>query len=109
MTPKNRITVRTDLIDKAIERIERTLDNYRDDGFKKEHKSRAGGLTEAGRRAYHRETGGTLRAPTKDPNNRRHKSFCARMKGAKKKLTSKETANDPDSRINKSLRRWGCH
>ena len=28
----------------------------------------------------------------------------ARMKGMKKKLTSKKTANDPDSRINKSLR-----
>ena len=25
------------------------------------------------------------------------------MKGMKKKLTSKKTANDPDSRINKSL------
>ena len=29
------------------------------------------------------------------------------MKGMKKKLTSKKTANDPDSRINKSLRRLG--
>lgn len=26
----------------------------------------------------------------------------------KKKLTSKETANDPNSRINKSLRVWNC-
>jgi len=26
----------------------------------------------------------------------------------KRKLTSKETANDPDSRINKSLRAWKC-
>ena len=36
------------------------------------------------------------------------KSFCARMKGMKKKLTSKKTASDPDSRINKSLRAWNC-
>jgi hypothetical protein len=26
----------------------------------------------------------------------------------KKKLTSKKTANDPNSRINKSLRAWNC-
>ena len=28
--------------------------------------------------------------------------------GMKKKLTSAKTANDPDSRINKSLRAWNC-
>ena len=38
----------------------------------------------------------------------RRKSFCSRMKGMKKRLTSAKTANDPDSRINKSLRRWNC-
>jgi len=26
----------------------------------------------------------------------------------KKKLTSKKTANDPNSRINKALRAWNC-
>jgi hypothetical protein len=26
----------------------------------------------------------------------------------KSKLTSSKTANDPDSRINKALRRWNC-
>jgi hypothetical protein len=30
------------------------------------------------------------------------------MSGMKKKLTSAKTANDPDSRINKSLRAWKC-
>ena len=30
------------------------------------------------------------------------------MSGMKKKLTSKKTANDPNSRINKSLRAWNC-
>ena len=30
------------------------------------------------------------------------------MKGMKKKLTSAKTARDPDSRINKSLRKWNC-
>ena len=38
----------------------------------------------------------------------RRKSFCARMGGMKKRLTSKKTANDPNSRINKSLRKWNC-
>ena len=38
----------------------------------------------------------------------RRKSFCARMKGMKKKLTSAKTARDPNSRINKSLRAWNC-
>ena len=38
----------------------------------------------------------------------RRKSFCARMSGMKKKLTSAKTARDPDSRINKSLRKWNC-
>ena len=38
----------------------------------------------------------------------RRKSFCARMSGMKKKLTSSKTASNPDSRINKSLRKWDC-
>lgn len=38
----------------------------------------------------------------------RRKSFCARMKGMKSKLTSRKTASNPDSRINKSLRKWDC-
>ena len=36
------------------------------------------------------------------------KSFCDRMKGMKAKNTSAKTANDPNSRINKSLRAWKC-
>ena len=39
---------------------------------------------------------------------KRRLSFCRRMKGMKKKLTSAKTARDPDSRINKSLRAWNC-
>jgi hypothetical protein len=45
----------------------------------------------------------------KDPEGGpRKRSFCARMEGMKKKLTSEKTRNDPDSRINKSLRKWKC-
>jgi hypothetical protein len=38
----------------------------------------------------------------------RRKSFCARMGGMKRRLTSAKTARDPDSRINKALRKWNC-
>ena len=39
---------------------------------------------------------------------KRRLSFCRRMRGMKDKLTSAETRNDPDSRINKALRKWEC-
>ena len=61
-----------------------------------------------GRASYNRATGGNLKAPSKKVGNKRRASFCARMKGMKKKLTSKKTANDPNSRINKALRAWNC-
>jgi hypothetical protein len=72
-----------------------------------EGKNPEGGLNAAGRASYNRETGGNLKAPQPEGGSRK-KSFCARMSGMKKKLTSSETANDPDSRINKSLRKWKC-
>lgn len=75
--------------------------------FKAEHKNPAGGLSEKGRAAYNRATGGNLKPPQPEGGSRRD-SFCARMKGMKKKLTSAKTANDPNSRINKSLRAWKC-
>ena len=76
---------------------------------KKAGKNKEGGLNEKGRKSYERENPGSdLKAPSKEKGNKRRKSFCARMKGMKKKLTSAKTARDPDSRINKSLRAWNC-
>ena len=76
---------------------------------KKSGKNSEGGLNEKGRKSYERENPGSdLKAPSKKVGNKRRASFCARMKGMKRKLTSKKTANDPDSRINKSLRKWNC-
>jgi hypothetical protein len=81
---------------------------------RKEGKSPTGGLNEKGRKSY---TKGTLKRPvTTKPSklkkgskaSNRRKSFCARMGGMKKKLTSSKTAKDPNSRINKSLRKWNC-
>jgi hypothetical protein len=87
------------------------------DEDKKGHKSPSGGLTQKGRDYYNRTTGSNLKAPvTTEPSKlkkgsksaNRRKSFCARMGGMKKRLTSAKTANDPDSRINKALRKWNC-
>jgi hypothetical protein len=72
---------------------------------RKEGKNPSGGLNAKGRASY---KGGTLKAPSKKVGNPRRASFCARMTGMKKKLTSKKTANDPQSRINKALRAWNC-
>ena len=76
---------------------------------KKAGKNPEGGLNEKGRKSYEKENPGSdLKAPSKKVGNPRRKSFCARMKGMKAKLTSAKTARDPDSRINKSLRAWNC-
>ena len=75
---------------------------------RKEGKNKKGGLNEKGRKSYEKENPGSdLKAPQPEGGSRK-KSFCARMGGMKKKLTSAKTANDPDSRINKSLRKWNC-
>jgi hypothetical protein len=71
-------------------------------------KNSKGGLNEKGRKSYERENPGSdLKAPQPKGGSRRN-SFCARMCGMKAKLTSAKTANDPQSRINKSLRIWKC-
>jgi hypothetical protein len=83
-----------------------------------EGKNPEGGLNAKGVASYRRENPGSklqtavttkpskLKAGSKDANRR--KSFCARMSGHKKKNTSAKTANDPNSRINKALRKWNC-
>ena len=76
---------------------------------RKEGKNPSGGLNAKGRASYNRANPGKpgLKAPQPEGGPRK-KSFCARMSGMKKKLTSSKTANDPNSRINKSLRKWKC-
>jgi len=78
---------------------------------RKEGKNPAGGLNAKGRASAKAE-GHNLKPPAPHPKTesdaKRRKSFCARMKGMKAKLTSEKTAKDPDSRINKSLRAWNC-
>jgi hypothetical protein len=71
---------------------------------RKEGKNPKGGLNAKGRASYNKANPGKpgLKAPQPEGGARK-KSFCARMSGMKKKLTSAKTANDPNSRINKSL------
>jgi hypothetical protein len=73
---------------------------------RKEGKDPEGGLNEKGRRSA-KAQGMNLKRPQPEGGPRK-RSFCARMEGMKKKLTSEKTRNDPDSRINKSLRTWKC-
>ena len=78
---------------------------------RKEGKNPKGGLNAKGRRSY----AGNLKPPVSAKQAKRspaaaarRKSFCARMGGMKDKLTSEKTRNDPNSRINKALRKWDC-
>jgi hypothetical protein len=83
---------------------------------KKAGKNKEGGLNEKGRKSYEKANpGSNLKPPVskekakKSPASAaRRKSFCARMEGMKKVNTSSKTAKDPNSRINKSLRKWDC-
>ena len=85
---------------------------------RKEGKSESGGLNRKGIESYRRENPGSKlsMAVTTKPSKlkpgskaaNRRKSFCARMGGMKRRLTSAKTARDPDSRINKALRKWNC-
>ena len=74
---------------------------------KKAGKNKKGGLNEKGRKSYERENPGSdLKAPSKKPGNKRRASFCARMKGMRKR--QKPSNNTGDDRLSKSLRAWNC-
>jgi hypothetical protein len=85
---------------------------------RKAGKNKTGGLNKKGVASYRRQNPGSKlqTAVTTPPSKlkpgskaaKRRKSFCARMQGMKKRLTSAKTARDPNSRINKSLRKWNC-
>jgi hypothetical protein len=85
---------------------------------RKAGKDPKGGLNRKGIASYRREHPGSKlsMAVTTKPSKlkkgskaaKRRKSFCARMGGMKKRLTSAKTARDPNSRINKALRKWNC-
>ena len=77
------------------------------------------GMTRKGVAAYRRANPGSklktavTTKPSKLKKNskaaKRRKSFCSRMEGMKKKMTGSKKRRDPNSRINKSLRKWNCY
>jgi hypothetical protein len=77
-------------------------------------KDKTDGLSQKAVNAYRRENPGSklqTAVTEKKPKGKRaarRKSFCSRMSGMKKRLTSAKNARDPDSPINKALRRWNC-
>jgi hypothetical protein len=85
-----------------------------EDWQKVNRKDKTDGLSQAAVNAYRRENPGSklqTAVTEKKPTGKRKKrrlSFCRRMKGMKRRLTSAKTARNPDSRINKALRRWNC-
>ena len=86
-----------------------------EDWQKVNRQDKTDGLSQKAVDAYRRENPGSklqTAVTEKNPTGKRadrRKNFCRRMKGMKKRLTSAETARDPDSRINKALRRWNCN
>jgi hypothetical protein len=86
-----------------------------EDWQKVNRQDKTDGLSQKAVDAYRRENPGSklqTAVTEKKPKGKRAKrraNFCRRMKGMKNKLTSAETARDPDSRINKALRRWNCN
>ena len=86
-----------------------------DEDWQKVNKAdKTDGLSQKAVDAYRRENPGSklkTAVTEKNPKGKRaarRKSFCSRMGGMKKRLTNPENARDPDSPINKALRRWNC-
>ena len=92
-----------------------TWKSIEEDWQKVNRKDKTDGLSQKAVDAYRRENPGSklqTAVTEKKPTGKRaarRKSFCSRMCGMKKRLTSAETSRDPDSRINKALRRWNCN
>ena len=100
------------------EEVSNWRDELEEDWQKTNRQDKTDGMSQKAVNAYRRENPGSKlkTAVTQKPSTlkrgskkaKRRKSFCSRMKGMKKRLTSAKTARDPDSRINKALRRWNC-
>jgi len=100
------------IVDDAAKYLEEKQLN--EDWNKINKQDKTDGLSQKAVNAYRRENPGsklktavTEKNPTGKRASRRH-SFCSRMGGMKKRLTNPENARDPDSPINKALRRWNC-
>jgi hypothetical protein len=89
-----------------------------EDWQKVNKRDKTDGMSGKAVKAYRRENPGSKlkTAVTTKPSKlkkgsksaKRRKSFCARMSGMKKSRASAKTKRDPNSPINKALRRWNC-
>jgi len=95
------------------------LENMLNEDWQKvNRRDKTDGMSRKAVKAYRRENPGSKlkTAVTTKPSKlkkggkaaKRRKSFCARMKGMKKAHASAKTKRNPDSPINKALRRWNC-
>ena len=96
----------------------RAKEFVKEDWQKVNKSDKTDGLSKKAVKAYRRENPGSklktavttkpskLKKGSKDANRR--KSFCARMSGMKKHRTGAKNKRDPNSPINKALRRWHC-
>jgi hypothetical protein len=99
-------------------RIMETYQRLAEDWQKVNKRDKTSGMSRKAVKAYRRENPGSKlqTAVTTKPSKlkkgsksaKRRKSFCARMKGMKKSRASAKTKRNPDSPINKALRRWNC-
>ena len=98
--------------------IDQQGNKVEEDWQKVNKKDKTDGMSKKAVSAYRRENPGSKlkTAVTTKPSKlkkgsksaKRRKSFCARMGGMKKSRASAKTKRDPDSPINKALRRWNC-
>lgn len=106
---------------KAVKQVaeQRAIEqNLLEDWQKVNRRDKTDGMSRKAVKAYRRENPGSKlkTAVTTKPSKlkkggkaaKRRKSFCARMKGMKKAHAGAKTKRNPDSPINKALRRWNC-
>lgn len=108
---QSKVTLACDYIDTAADYMSSNRnEEYVSEGAawtKKSGKNSEGGLNEKGRKSYEKANPGSdLKAPSKKVGNPRRKSFCARMKGMRKR--QKDSNNTGEDRLSKSLRAWNC-
>jgi hypothetical protein len=95
-----------------------TDEGVEEDWQKVNRRDKTDGMSRKAVKAYRRENPGSKlkTAVTTKPSKlkkggkaaSRRKSFCARMSGMKRAHASAKTKRNPDSPINKALRRWNC-
>lgn len=72
--------------------------------MREEHKSKTGGLTEAGRKHFESKEGGNLQRPVSSGTNPRRVSFAARFAGQNHPM--KDDNGEP-TRYALALKKWG--